>query len=123
MMANLVYRPKKTSSPIAQPATLGVKFAQNRVILDDWYLFGGTRRTRTLYRLKHPIVYEKRGLRNLYRRIKRIFIKEPLPIMCRIRKNKESMLEQHTMKEEGKIGPEFINRRVIGVTRWKKISS
>ena len=61
---------------IAQDATLGVKFAQRRVILDPWYLRGGTPWTRTLFRLRHPIVYSKRGLRNLYRRVKRIFVKE-----------------------------------------------
>lgn len=98
-MANFVYRPKKTSPPIAQPATLGVKFAQNRVILDDWYLFGGTKWTRTLYRLKHPIVYGKRGLHNLYRRIKRIFIKDPPMILCRTWKNKEEVLKQYPEKK------------------------
>ena len=38
-------------------ATLAVKFAKRRVILDDWYLIGGTRWSRFVFRLKHPNVY------------------------------------------------------------------
>jgi len=55
---------------ISQDATVGVKFSSCTRILDDWYLFGGTKWSRSLFRLLHPIVYSKRGLRNLYRRIK-----------------------------------------------------
>ena len=73
---NFVYRPPNANEPpVAQNATLGVKFAQRRVILDDWWLIGGTRWSRMLFRLRHPFVYSKRGLRNLYRRIKRLFVK------------------------------------------------
>jgi hypothetical protein len=71
-----VYRPPNASKPMFHDATLGVKFTQRRLILDDWWLIGGTPWTRTLFRLRHPIVYSKRGLRNLYRRVKRIFVKE-----------------------------------------------
>jgi len=73
--ANFVYRPPNAGEMKAMNASVGYKFAQNRFILDEWYLFGGTKWTRTLYRLKHPIVYGKRGLRNLWRRVKRIFVK------------------------------------------------
>lgn len=74
--------PPNLDKPIAQDATLGVKFNQKNIILDDWWIIGGTRWNRTIYRLKHPIVYSKRGLRNLYRRIKSIFIEEK-SIQCR----------------------------------------
>lgn len=73
--AKFVYRPPYAGTAQAQNATMGVKFAQNRVILDDWWLFGGTKWSRTKFRLKHPIIYSKRGLRNLWRRIKRLFVK------------------------------------------------
>jgi hypothetical protein len=68
---NFVYRPE------ARNATVGVKFSQGIRILDPWYLIGGTRWTRTLFRLKHPIVYGKRGICNLYRSIKRFFFGDP----------------------------------------------
>ncbi len=71
-----VYRPPNSpDSPVAQSATLGVKFSKAVRILDPWYIFGGTRWSRTLFRLKHPVVYSKRGLRKLYYRFKRLFIK------------------------------------------------
>src|SRR5208337_2426867 len=63
-----VYRPTRPSPPLALNATLAVKFAQRQVLLDPWYIFGGTRWSRTLYRLKHPLVYSKRGLLEIYRR-------------------------------------------------------
>lgn len=81
--AHFVYLPSKRGPCQVQDATMGVKFAQRTVILDDWYLFGGTRWTRTLFRLRHPIVYSKRGLRNVYRRIKRFFFGDPPMILCR----------------------------------------
>ena len=99
--ANFVYRPLNGGQPIAQNATVAVKFAQNVRILDEWYLFGGTKWTRTLFRLKHPIVYGKRGLRNLYRRIKRIFVKEPPPVLCRLWKNKEELLHLYPEVNNG----------------------
>ena len=46
------------------------------------YIIGGTKWSRLLFRLKHPIVYSKRGLRNVYRRIKRIFIKDRM-VACK----------------------------------------
>lgn len=61
--------------PEAFNATLGVKFSQSTLILNDWYLFGGTRLSRSLFRIRHPIIYSKRGLRKLYRRIKSFFVK------------------------------------------------
>jgi hypothetical protein len=73
--AQFVYRPPSNAEMKAMKATMGVKFAQRSFILDDWWLLGGTRWTRTLFRLKHPIVYSKRGIRGLYRKIKRIFVK------------------------------------------------
>lgn len=74
-----IYRlPVVANSNISYPqsGSLSVKFAQRTCILDEWYLFGGTPWTRFLYRLKHPFVYGKRGLRNLYRRIKSLFVKD-----------------------------------------------
>lgn len=62
--------------PVAMDATIGVKFAQQICIIDEWWLVGGTKWSRTLCRLKHPIIYGKRGLRILYRMIRRIFIKD-----------------------------------------------
>lgn len=73
--AQFVYKPPNSTCE-AQNATLGVKFSQNRVILDDWWLVGGTKWTRFRFRLKHPIIYSKRGLKGAYRRIKSIFVKE-----------------------------------------------
>ena len=78
---SFVYRPPESGPPVAHDATMGVKFSQRSVILDEWYIFGGTRLSRTLFRLKHPIVYSKRGLLWLYRRVKRIFVRERV-IQC-----------------------------------------
>jgi hypothetical protein len=64
-----VYRPPADCKQQCLPATLGVKFAQRRVSLDKWWLIGGTRWSRTFFRLKHPIVYSKRGLKGLWRRM------------------------------------------------------
>jgi hypothetical protein len=104
-IVNFIYRPpnvRDSNIPLAQDATMCVKFAQNRVMLDEWWLFGGTRWSRFKFRLKHPIVYSKRGLRNLYRRIKRIFVKEPPTILCRIWKNKEETLKSFPEKDNAK---------------------
>ena len=98
--ANFVYKPPNSGPCQAQNATLSVKLAQSTRILDEWYLFGGTRWTRTLFRLTHPIVYSKRGLRNLYRRIKRFFFGEPPAIMCRRWVTKEEMLKEYPNKKE-----------------------
>ncbi len=76
MSYHFIYRPPQGINYISETCTSGVKFSQQRIILDDWHLIGGTKWSRTIYRLKHPIVYGKRGLRNLYRCIKRIFIKD-----------------------------------------------
>lgn len=99
-MSEFVYRPSKVSPPIAQIATLGVKFSQEIRILDPWYIVGGTKWTRSLYRLRHPIIYSKRGILGFYRRIKRIFIKEPPMIWAREWKSKEELL--HLYPEERK---------------------
>ena len=63
---------------MVEGATLGVRFSKRTVILDEWWLIGGTKWSRTLFRLKHPIVYSKRGLKALYRRVKRLFVKEQI---------------------------------------------
>lgn len=76
--AQFIYKPPNaTEGPLAIPQEMEVKFAQKTVILDDWWLVGGTRLTRTLFRLRHPIVYSKRGLRKFYRSIKRYFFGDP----------------------------------------------
>jgi hypothetical protein len=80
-----VYKPPKVDTPFAQDAIPSVKFAERTVILDDWWLFGGTKWSRTLFRLRHPIVYGKRGLRKVYRSIKRLFFKER-SIQCATRR-------------------------------------
>ncbi len=97
--ANFVYRAPKGNCE-AQNATLGMKFAQKHVILDDAWLFGGTPWTRFKFRMKHPIVYSKRGLKKIYRRIKRLFVKERT-IQClwaRDGKSKEEMLKLYPEK-------------------------
>jgi len=76
-----IYRPTHAAmsdEPLAQQATLGVKFATGVRFLDPWgfVLIGMTKRERVLFRLRHPVVYTKRGLRKLYRTIKGLFIKE-----------------------------------------------
>lgn len=89
--ASFIYRPPNvgnSNNPQTQNATLGVKFAQRTVILDRWYLLGGNKWSRSVYRMKHPIVYSKRGLRNLYRRVKRFFFGDPPMIQC-VRKKDE----------------------------------
>ncbi len=73
--ASLVYRPPWAEKMQAKNATIGVKFAQSRIILDNWYLFGGTKWNRFKFRMKHPKIYSKRALRKLWRRFKRIFVK------------------------------------------------
>lgn len=93
--AKFIYRPdqSKSAPPIAIDATPGFKFAQRRVILDEWWLLGGTRWSRCWFRLKHPIVYSKRGLNNIYRRIKSFFFKEKSVIMLREWKSKHELLK------------------------------
>jgi hypothetical protein len=88
--ASFVYKPPNVGSPQAQNATLGVKFAQGIHILDPWgfTLKFRTRKGRILFRLQHPIVYSKRGLRNLYRKVKRFFFGDPPMIKC-VRKKDE----------------------------------
>lgn len=76
--ANFVYRPPTYDGPKAIDSTVGVKFAQASRILDDYWIIGGTPWSRMRLRLKHPIIYSKRGLRNLYRRIRRLFIKDKM---------------------------------------------
>ncbi len=83
--SELVYRPPQPVVPTAINATIGVKFAQARIILDPWHILGGTRWSRILFRLKHPVVYSKRGLWHVYRRIRRIFIKD-ITIQCNKRR-------------------------------------
>lgn len=96
-----IYKPPESvRPPIAQNATLGVKFAMGRRILDDWHLLGGTKWSRTLFRLRHPIIYSKRGLRNLYRRIKRFFFGEPPAIMCRRWVTKEEIVKEYPNEKE-----------------------
>lgn len=86
-MSEFIVRPPNSGPPIAQDATMSVKFAQQVRILDPWYIMGGTKWSRTLFRLKHPVVYSKRGLRKLWRRIKYTFIKKPSTILCSRRKS------------------------------------
>lgn len=86
---HFVYRPPNGTDYVSKTATSGVKFAQKRLILDDWFLLGGTKWSRFKFRLKHPIVYSKRGLRNLYRTVKRFFCGDPPMRLCREWKTKE----------------------------------
>ena len=76
--ANFIYRPPEYDGPHAVNATLGVRFAQRSVILDPWFIIGGTKWTRTLYRIRHPMVYFPRGVRILYRRIRRLFVEDKI---------------------------------------------
>ena len=79
-----VFWPDNKGEPKAMNATVGVKFAQRKVILDPWYIFGGSKWSRTKFRLKHPWVYSKRGLRALYRKATRIFVRDEIT-PCRIK--------------------------------------
>ena len=74
----LAYRPSSYEEPRAQNATMGVKFAHNVYIIDPWgfILIGKTRFQRFIFRIKHPVIYLKRGFRKLYRRIRSMFIKD-----------------------------------------------
>lgn len=83
MSAHFVHRPPNGTDYVSKTATSGVKFAQQRLILDDWFLLDGTKWSRFKFRLKHPIVYSKRGLRNLYRTVKRLFYGDPPMRSCR----------------------------------------
>lgn len=97
-----VYRPPNGMDYASKTATSGVKFAQQKLILDDWYLLGGTKWSRFKFRLKHPIVYSKRGLRSLYRRLKRLFCGEPrtrLSFHWKI--NTEGLLKQYPEVNNG----------------------
>lgn len=86
-MSEFIYKPDNYPCSVAHNATIGVKFSKNRVILDPWYIIGGTKWSRFKFRLKHPIVYSKRGLRKIYLKVKRIFIKDR--IIQGMTKNKE----------------------------------
>ena len=88
--ANFIYRPPTSESPQVQNATLGVKFAQGVRFLDPWgfAIKFKTRKGRILFRLRHPIVYSKRGMRNIYQRVKRFFFGDPPMIKCIPRKEK-----------------------------------
>ena len=77
-MDEFVYKPPQDGPPRAINASRGVKFSQSTRILDEWYLLGGTKWSRTLFRLKHPIVYSKRGIKSLYRRVRRLFVKDKM---------------------------------------------
>ena len=97
------YRPSNQSEPKAINATLGVKFAQKIFILDPWgfALLFKTRWQRILFRLRHPIVYSKRGIIRLYRRIKSIFVK-PKYYMCRVWMTREEFLNKFPGYKNGK---------------------
>lgn len=73
---HFVYRPPEYDCENVISSTVGYKFSQAVRILDPWWIIGGTKWTRFLFRLKHPIVYSKRGLRGLYRRVRRLFISD-----------------------------------------------
>lgn len=75
--AKLVYLPPKYDGPKVIDATSSFKYSQALHILNDsWVVdIGRSRWDRFLLRIKHPIIYSKRGILGLYRRIKRIFVK------------------------------------------------
>jgi hypothetical protein len=87
---NFIYRSSNPSNALAENATIGVKFAQGVRFLDPWgfMLIGKTLGQRIIFRLKHPIAYIKRSWWFLYRRIKRIFIKERT-VQCRKENEKD----------------------------------
>lgn len=100
---NFVYRPQNVGNsniPEAKNATLGVKFAQGVRFLDPNYLIGGTPWTRFLYRLKHPIIYGKRRLRNVWRKIKRFFVGDPPMKLATTWMTKEEMLKLKFEREK-----------------------
>lgn len=80
-----VYRPPIQAESQIIPMKPGFKFATGVHLLDPWgfKLIGRNKWQRTLFRMKHPIVYSKRGLKGLWRKIKGMFIKEPPTILRR----------------------------------------
>lgn len=80
---DFVYRPPSHDGPKVLDACVGFKFAQGTRLLDYWgfQLKFLTRGERFIFRLKHPIVYSKRGLRKIYLRIRRLFISDRM-IQC-----------------------------------------
>lgn len=88
-----IYRPENYPGLVAQNATLGVKFSRGARILDPWYILGGTKWSRFKFRLKHPIVYSKRGMRRVYRKIRSLFINDrTIPCIPRVWKFREELL-------------------------------
>lgn len=73
-----------------------IGFNNVQVGIDDWRIIGGTRWSRFKFRLKHPIVYSKRGLRNLWRRVKRIFV-NPKIIPYRTWMNKKDLCKDKVL--------------------------
>lgn len=76
--SRFVYRPPDVEISLnseAQNATLCVKFSQRRFIIDEYWIIGDTKWSRFKLRLKHSIVYSKRGLKKLFHKIKRVFVK------------------------------------------------
>lgn len=89
-----IYRPPGVDVSGALDATVSVKFSQGIRFLDPLgtLLLGMTKRQRIIFRLKHPIVYSKRGFRRIYRRVKRFFFKERLYFLDRKWVDKEDVL-------------------------------
>jgi len=95
-----VYKPNGPKNSLVRNGTLAVKFAERRVILDEWWLIGGTRWSRTLFRMRHPMVYSKRGLFSLYLRVRRLFVKDPPIMLKRIWVDKKDMVASFPEKKE-----------------------
>jgi hypothetical protein len=109
--AIFVYRPPEDHKPQFLPATLNVKFAQRMHFLDPWgfMLIGRTKWQRAIFRLKHPIVYSKRGLRQLWRKIKRVFVK---PRMIQPH-DKTPMRQQSYGCEKGSTGKGSLSTSIL----------
>lgn len=96
---NFTYKTPATGEPIVLNAKPRCKVADERVIVDAWVLnIRGTKWSRTLFRLKHPIIYTKRLLRGLRRKIRRLFFKDPP--MNRVWATKEALLHLYPDKEK-----------------------
>lgn len=70
---------KKTgpNEPPRIPQTARVRFANRIVLVNPYYVMGGTRWSRFIYKMRNfPLMAIKMGVQQMYRRIRRFFIKD-----------------------------------------------
>jgi hypothetical protein len=94
--AQFIYRPPGSqSAPISPP--LGVKFAQCRMVLDDYWVVGRTKWSRFVYRMHHfPLVAIGRFFKQIARRLR--WWKEKRVIMYHANKRRREKLNNEGKK-------------------------